>query len=348
MDTLRKCLKINALRQTIRSLPKTLDDTYGRILMDIGDDYSEDAIRVLQMLCFSCRPILLPEIVDVLAIELQGHFQFDPQQRLPHPRDIKLICSTLIDIVPAVAQADLVDEAVEELKFAHYSVKEYLISGRATHEQNDRYSAINGCGNVSIAQICLTYLLYFDDPELITSDILERFPFYRYAAKYWIRHYELVNDPDCTEMCIELFTSKRICFENLLRIYDPDKTSVPPGLYQKPKSVPRLYYASLYGLSDIVELLLQDTDDINTLSGTKGSALHTAAYHGHTEVIHSLLEHGADVNVAGGRYDHALVEACENSQVAVIRLLLEHGVDINQSNGKYGSALYIACKNANR
>ena len=35
LDALRKCLKLDALRKALNSLPKTLDDTYSRILSDL-------------------------------------------------------------------------------------------------------------------------------------------------------------------------------------------------------------------------------------------------------------------------------------------------------------------------
>ena len=350
MDTLRKCLKVDAVKKTLRSLPRTLGGTYARLLADIVDEYSEDAVRVFQMLCFSRRPVLLCEMVDVLAVELQDQFRFEPQQRLPHPRDIKLICSTLVDIAPAIARVDTrhSEKPVEELKFAHYSVKEYLMSGEASIGRLDRYFAVKNRGDVSIAQACLVYLLHFDDPNPITLETLEKFPFYRYAAKYWTSHFNSVSDSDCTDMCIQLFTVKRLCFQNWLQVYDPDRPNQGLRCSKMAESANPLYYASLCGLSDIIELLLQKGGDVNALGGSDGSALQAAAHFGYMKIVSILLEHGADVNKPGGRCGSALVAACSNGHVDIAEELLRQGADINQSHDGRDSALYAACAIGNR
>lgn len=45
------------LQTTLQSLPRTLDDTYLRILLGIDQEYVRDAISVLQWLAFSARPV---------------------------------------------------------------------------------------------------------------------------------------------------------------------------------------------------------------------------------------------------------------------------------------------------
>ena len=343
-------MKVDAVKKTLRSLPKTLGDTYARLLADIVDEYSEDAVRVFQMLCFSRRPVLLCEMVDVLAVELQDHFRFEPQQRLPHPRDIKLICSTLVDIAPAIARIDTprAEQPVEELKFAHYSVKEYLMSGEVSIERLDRFFAVRNRGDVSIAQACLVYLLHFDDPNPITPETLERFPFYRYAAKYWTSHFNSISDSDCTDLCIELFTVKRPCFENWLLVYDPDRPNHGFRCSKISEFASPLYYASLCGLSDMIEVLLQRGGDVNALGASDGSALQAASHFGYTKIVNVLLERGADVNKPGGRYGNALVAACSNGHVDIAEQLLQQGADINQSNDGHHSALAAACAIGNR
>jgi hypothetical protein len=41
----------------LRTLPKTLNETYDRILMSIDEFYIEDTRRMLQWLAFSARPV---------------------------------------------------------------------------------------------------------------------------------------------------------------------------------------------------------------------------------------------------------------------------------------------------
>lgn len=80
------------------SLPKTLDDTYERILCNIDEVHAEDALKVLQWLAFSARPLELQEVAEATAITLEDLPRFDPEDRLRHPTDILAICSSLISI----------------------------------------------------------------------------------------------------------------------------------------------------------------------------------------------------------------------------------------------------------
>jgi hypothetical protein len=94
LDALRKCLTRGKLRKALKSLPKTLDDTYARILDNIDEeDNSKDAFKILQWLAYSARPLRIEEMVEVIAVGIEGSPLFDPKNRLPEPRDILIICS---------------------------------------------------------------------------------------------------------------------------------------------------------------------------------------------------------------------------------------------------------------
>jgi len=98
MDVLRKCLKLSVLRQKLGSLPSTLDETYSRILLSIEDQYKEDAHKILQWLAFSARPLSLDEVIEALAIDLDGNDNcyFNPNLKLIDSHAIFVICSSLI------------------------------------------------------------------------------------------------------------------------------------------------------------------------------------------------------------------------------------------------------------
>jgi hypothetical protein len=77
----------------------TLDETYIRILRDLElNGQLSDAIRALQWLCFSHRPFQLAEMADILAIENGDQGGFFPEERLPDPTDILVVCSSLISM----------------------------------------------------------------------------------------------------------------------------------------------------------------------------------------------------------------------------------------------------------
>ena len=47
LDAIRDYKKISLLKKTLKSLPKTLDETYERILASIPDEYVENVQRVV-------------------------------------------------------------------------------------------------------------------------------------------------------------------------------------------------------------------------------------------------------------------------------------------------------------
>lgn len=101
LDSLRKCLKLGALRKALNTLPETLDDTYARIIAKLDKDYEEDALKILQWLCNSKRPMRLDEMVELLAVDLVSGFRFRPEAKLLDPWDNLTICSTLIIVTAA-------------------------------------------------------------------------------------------------------------------------------------------------------------------------------------------------------------------------------------------------------
>jgi prepilin signal peptidase PulO-like enzyme (type II secretory pathway) len=65
------------LRESLASLPPTLDETYDRILCAIGKDDFKYAVRILRWLAFSSRPLLLEEVAEVVAIDLERNPSFN-------------------------------------------------------------------------------------------------------------------------------------------------------------------------------------------------------------------------------------------------------------------------------
>lgn len=52
------------LRKALHSLPKDLDSTYERILCNIDDSNAAYALKILQWLTFSARPLSLEEVAE--------------------------------------------------------------------------------------------------------------------------------------------------------------------------------------------------------------------------------------------------------------------------------------------
>jgi hypothetical protein len=138
----------------------------------------------LQWLVYSARPLRIKEVVKVLAIETEGELRFDSDGRFEKPRDILSICSSLITTVSTehnVARVRKVE--VEELRLAHFSVQEYLVSG-CVRGKAENYRIQEVPSNKIIAKSCLAYLLHFDSLAALTTEDLIEFPLARYSAQY--------------------------------------------------------------------------------------------------------------------------------------------------------------------
>ena len=83
------------LRAALASLPPTLDEIFARILCDIRDEYRFYALKILQWLIYSTRPLRIEEIIEVLTVETDTEPRFHPESRFPEPRDVLSICSSL-------------------------------------------------------------------------------------------------------------------------------------------------------------------------------------------------------------------------------------------------------------
>ncbi len=86
------------LREALKTLPETLDETYVRILYSIDDMYRAGALRILQVLSHSVRPLTIEEVAETLAIDFCGSPKFDPDLRLREPRALLDICASLITV----------------------------------------------------------------------------------------------------------------------------------------------------------------------------------------------------------------------------------------------------------
>jgi len=131
-------------------------------------------------------------MVEVIAIDTQQS-QFNPENRLPDPRDLLTICSSLVTTVSVAADGnDGTSNEMIELRLAHFSVKEYLISDRIQHGIAFQYDIQSGG---QITKSCLKYLLHFEK-SVLTSGKLTTFPLARYAAEYWLLHFRSTKASD--------------------------------------------------------------------------------------------------------------------------------------------------------
>ncbi|KAI1880051.1 hypothetical protein JX265_001672 [Neoarthrinium moseri] len=350
ITALKRCRDPITLRKALASLPKTLDETYARILSSIPPEYVDHTIRILQFLTYSERPLRVEEAVDMIAVRVGANIakesRFKTQDRMPIPTDIVGYCSSLVVLVQTRDWDDDETTTVEVMQLAHFSVRDYLTSDRLNPESAQSLQEMPA--RASIAEVCLAYLLALKSDHLggripdgstlseTVSEFIQRdYPFSRYSAQYWTSHAITVehNSDSVFMLAKELFSSESQ-FEIWCSLAEPD---VPIETMGSP-----IYFASLHGLLRCVYWLLENGADVNASGAYYKYPLQAASARGHKDIVQLLLNAGADVDSKGGIWDNALQVASGRGHKDIVQLLLNAGADVNAYGGFYKYPLQAA------
>jgi len=276
--------------ETYRALLISTECRYERVLENIDDTHREHAFKALQFLAFSARPVSLAEVAEMAVINVEGSTSFNPDEdRLYDPNEIIKYCSSLVSVSTAQSRpvylarnnvyGYTIGEAIE-LRLAHFSVKEFLISEHAVYS----FRMSDELANISLTRACLAMLLHFDSPEPEFSEnphdectptghgeapetdsggfegitlnripdlpnlsdlrAVEKFPFVKYAAQYWITHYLALGvsaKNGLHDLCLRLFDCHKSPYINWLRFFSPGQPFEPPKNLQRGWISPIIY-----------------------------------------------------------------------------------------------------------
>jgi ankyrin repeat protein len=339
IDALESCLDYRSLKAALVSLPNTLDETYNRILRSMPLEHKGYAVRILQFLTYSDRPLTLGEAVDALAVDVESTVHFHPRYRMPDPQEILHYCSSLVVLRARTYSSTGGHSKHAELKLAHSSVGEFLISNRL--DDSIAQSLQEKTARTSIAVVCLSYLLHFER-YLPAGDIVEEFPFAQYAARYWMHNAKVAKNMDLRLLTkIErFFCDQEVAYNICYSLFRPDESLIGIFPSQETKPASALYYAAFGNLVEVVSLLLAKGVHVDAQGGVYGNPLQAASRGGYIEVVELLLKAGADPNLQGGSYRRALNAAALYGKEDVVQLLIHNGANINAESVNYGTALY--------
>jgi ankyrin repeat protein len=330
------------LRKSLVTLPPTLDQTYDRILSAITEEDAEYAMRILQWLTFSARPLYVEEIAEVVAIDVARDPAFDRDEVLEDPLEALNICSSLVTITTN-GEGGRSGSVRQIVALAHYSVQEYLVSDRIKQGQAKQYSMIEvECHNV-IAEGSLKYLMQLQQP--LSEEALKISVLARYSAEFWSSHVTKSTDrvKGTSRLAMTLFSKKNPAYLTWIQLCDPDNSWREPDLRKGLESTATpLYYAARLGLRAITKLLLNAGADANAQNGKYDNALYVASEGGHEQIVKMLLDKGADVNAQGGHYGNALQAASWKGEEQIVKMLLNAGADVNAQGGYFSNALQAA------
>ncbi|KAH8792864.1 hypothetical protein F5882DRAFT_516605 [Hyaloscypha sp. PMI_1271] len=316
LDALKRCLKVSLIRKALRDLPKTLDDTYSRLFLEIDDAYREEAMKAMLWLAFSDRPLLLAELAEAIVIRPLSHPPFDPEERFPDPESVLQILSSLVSFNDA--GGDLLWR-MGTVTLAHFSVKEYLISDRIQKGPAQYFATSSHIAHHFIAECCLLYVLHYASTAIKMGSLgdLAAFPLITYASASWFKHINMLpveQQKPLTPLALKLLLSAdALSSWERIRLGNPT-ISPDEGA---------LYYASSLGLLDVIEELLATGWD--PYEWENRSPLHVAAIECRARAAFLLLSHRADVNAKDYMGYTPLHHAAEKGDKAITKLLFQFG-----------------------
>ncbi|KAL3417181.1 hypothetical protein PVAG01_11181 [Phlyctema vagabunda] len=330
IDSIGRARTVKAIRAALKELPVGLDETYRRILTRIPTSDAETTRRVLLWLAFSMRRLTLNELHTAIAINPElDHLDEESQLRSAH--DILELCGSLISVS---------DQG--HVSLAHLSVKDYLLSAEIKLQPSVSIFTLSAPeANHELASNCIGYMMFkeFSKGPAPTSDDyvarLSNYTLMKHAAVAW-PYYFRASEPSPELRCLasRFFSpSLRENFMSWVQILNAGDVS-EWDFY--PRHATSLYYASSFGLSDVVEELIRAGADLDTPgSRYQGTALQAAVLRNQLRVMKLLLRAGADPNRPDKNGTSPLHFAAALGSLHSVAILVQYGAS-KESIGNLG------------
>ncbi|KAH6680611.1 ankyrin repeat-containing domain protein [Halenospora varia] len=305
----------------------TLDETYARILRNVDDAWSPSVARILEWLVFSATPLHLAEVAELVAIDINEDPPFDPSRRLPEPKDILTMCSTLHraarDGYEALA-AKLVRNGAD-------------VNARTDTGETPLHMAVER-GSLKIAKLLLGY-----GAEIEAQDNVGKVPLYDAVVNKDQKMVELLLDRGGADIEVKDHLGRTIIFiaieTGALDIIHVILDRVPNLQNTDIQGQSLIHYAARSGLITVVERLLSDIRREDDYGRT---ALHVACDAGHSQVVHLLLSQGANIEARTSSGQTPLFYAAIPGHVSIVEQLLDRGANMKARDDYGGSVLYTA------
>lgn len=355
LDILQTLSGLDEIRSALEELPDGLDETYGRMLRSIEPRRQKQVANMLKWLISSMRPLEIKELAEIFILDPKSSVPFDEKKRLFSAETVLGYLHGLVTRFPAEFESyggwsDWIPS--EKIQFAHFSIKEYLVSTRLAPDLADTFSTSSMDAHQHIAESCIAYHTHLSKTVLATPESLTEFRLWEYVCKYWPEHLCLLDQTSAAEsvnnQAMQIFTLQTWSFLNLMRItgrdfywdhehdWDLDQDQLPSPLC----------YAARVNSAKIAELIIKNGCDVDEVSelGWHGTALQEASYQGHYDMVQLLLDNNVNINAMGGKYGYALQAAVVHGHEDVSKLLLENGADVNAQGGRDGNPLHAAAR----
>ncbi|KAH7247482.1 ankyrin repeat protein [Fusarium redolens] len=137
------------IRQSLRSLPKDLEETFSRALSRILSRQKKPELvqKVFRWVAVAKRPLTLDEIREAISISV-GQPYLNTERRVREMSPIILWCENLLQVT---------EEKPQSLQFAHSSIRDFITRGDLPIQLSDFHVDLEAADHFA-GEICVTYL----------------------------------------------------------------------------------------------------------------------------------------------------------------------------------------------
>ncbi len=320
-------------------MPRTLDETYERILVNIPKEFQSKAINALKWIIYCKFHPFLDELADAIVINHDADPPFNLGDRLSDP-------SRLLEILPGLITTE---GPLDTPQIAHFSVVEYLASARIVDGPANIFHVERSKAIISITKDCFDILKSYAHPinQKLLGDNTRAFsPLEQHAWRHWADYIELLDTPIDPELSC-LVVDFAVNFDSIQQRhhYKLPPTPWSRALIKSPcKPLDSGLYAALAHCraENIAMIFLDAGANVDFQEGDEGTALQLAVRKRMPKIIRMLLDAGADANLVAKKKSTALQSATVNGGLECVKLLLDAGAHVNSQAGMLGTPLHNA------
>ncbi|KAG6362578.1 hypothetical protein INS49_007670 [Diaporthe citri] len=313
-----------------------LDQLYEETLQQVlsgGDTARSFVIHIFSWLLYMKSPLTLSTLIDAMSVSKVSSAIINTIQ-------VSDMCAHLV----------VADTRQDAVRFAHQSIKEYLLRAK-----QDLFSPC--ISHALLASTCIE--VCSRGPPHGQPLEVQILSIYVYAAMYWAPHFKgaevlegnsdlfmrmlsfVVDEDDMMpSLSFETWMDTAAELASLLPNHHPMKPALDaiPNEQSSP-----VFLAAVFGVDGLLKLLVESgiEMDWNQRNKRGTTAVYLAAAFGNASTVSFLINQGAEVNVECGRHGSPLHAACYGGHEEAVKRLLSHNASV--TCGKRFENAFDAC-----
>ena len=357
------------VREALQTLPKTLKETYDKILNSIPRRNQSYIRAVIQWIACSAIPLSLDELaVAAVNDPAAAKFYGSKYQPTGGGENIEKMLFKLIDVRKAerVSVMDLFEggpkprwtevfnnfERAKEqvwyygsdiVTFSHSSVRDYLLQRHDDADVSRSFSFSENMAHRFIAKSCLAFFQNITTPSAGDKACGEGFfCLFTYLGRHWHTHAACLRDEEPGSLA-HLLNEVPFAVNCLLSArdeYTEESFAEIVGWEgshgERPSPELILRYVACRGSTCVLDSFLASNPDLDVNGSTEygDTALSLACERQHWQIADTLLKRGADPN-KNSESIAPIVDASMHGADDIVQKLISHGANVNVECGTF-------------